>query len=82
MMSTVVKRESDGVLMCYVKGADSAVFNQIKNPGQSEQQLYHQLEGFAIQGLRTLMFASRLVAETEIEKDPLDMVASEFENNL
>ena len=36
MMSTVVKRESDNVIMCYVKGADSHVYNLIKNPGKQE----------------------------------------------
>ena len=67
MMSTVVQRESDGKLMCYTKGADSQVYECILNKGDNEKKLLTQLGNCAIAGLRTLMFASRVVDKNEIE---------------
>ena len=62
MMSIVVRRESDDLVMCYVKGADMAVYMRIlNNSGPQEKSLYNQLERYADQGLRTLMFACRKV---------------------
>ena len=40
MMSIVARRESDDLLMCYVKGADMAVYLQVSNKGPSQAALY------------------------------------------
>ncbi len=57
-MSVVVKRESDGKVINFIKGADIAIIPRLSKSNSSEQTI-ELMDKFAGQGLRTLMFAMK-----------------------
>ena len=57
-MSVIVKRESDGKVINFIKGADIAIIPRLSKSDSSEQ-LIELMDKFAGQGLRTLMFAMK-----------------------
>lgn len=75
-MSTTVKRQNDGALINYAKGADMAIVPRILNLDSIDQELVAALNIYASTGLRTLMFSSRILPDnidheniTAVEKD-------------
>ena len=60
-MSVVVKRP-DGAIVCMTKGADSHIMPRLA-AGQEEliKQTLHHVDGFANEGLRTLILAQKVV---------------------
>ena len=66
MMSVTVKRE-DGQVVNYAKGADMMIKKKLENVYAEEESLINKLNSYASTGLRTLMYAQRLLAGTEAE---------------
>lgn len=57
-MSVVVKRESDGRVFNFVKGADTGIMAALKSgEASAKQDTVDHMNAFAYEGLRTLMFA-------------------------
>lgn len=70
MMSVTVKRQSDGLIFNFAKGADMAITKRLKEVGEKEIKMMDLLNSFADNGLRTLMFAMR---ELKLEDTPDDL---------
>jgi phospholipid-translocating ATPase len=80
MMSIVVKRDSDGKILVFAKGADGSIFPRAK-AGQTEalNLCTSTVDRFAKQGYRTLVFAMKElnlseqqisnITANEVEKD-------------
>ncbi len=68
-MSVVVKRDSDGKVFIFTKGADGTVIPLAKVKGQDEQSKICQsnADEFARKGFRTLVFGMRELMLTESE---------------
>ena len=67
MMSVTVKRESDGVIINFGKGADMAITKRLKNIDEDDQKLTDRLNEYATTGLRTLMFSFRNLQQSDLE---------------
>lgn len=59
MMSITVKEEKTGKFFNFAKGADMMIKSKLHSIGRKEQAQFQNLESYANQGLRTLMFAMR-----------------------
>ena len=57
MMSVTVLRQSDGQLINFAKGADMMIKKKLVQTGEEEKRLINELNFYASNGLRTLMFA-------------------------
>ena len=82
-MSVIVKRESDGRVFNFIKGADSGIMASLKEgeaPDQSET-LGH-VNDFANEGLRTLVFAFKELDGAVTEGSLEDINEDELESNL
>lgn len=73
-MSVVVKRELDGKVFIFTKGADGTVIPLAKVKGQEEESKICQsnADEFASKGFRTLVFGMRELpfTESEIKEKP------------
>ena len=72
-MSILVRDPIDRKLKLYVKGADVVILNKLDQNGQDsyQSQIRAQIETFvndaSVSGLRTLLFAMKIVDQTEVE---------------
>lgn len=65
-MSVLVRDYKQGHLMLITKGADSAVFER-SLPCQFGGRLSDNLNSFAKEGLRTLLFAKKIMSQKEYD---------------
>uniref|UniRef100_A0A7S3A2G3 Phospholipid-transporting ATPase n=2 Tax=Rhodosorus marinus TaxID=101924 RepID=A0A7S3A2G3_9RHOD len=65
-MSLVVKLE-DGNYRVYTKGADTTMFPRILISSEEEKGIEDDLHAFAVEGLRTLVFASKDITEEQYQ---------------
>lgn len=83
-MSVIVKRESDGKVINFIKGADMAIIPRI-NPAQdsvkNEQTIKIMNEQAAL-GLRTLMFGLKYLPDDTTKESLNDMPEEEMENSV
>ncbi|KAG0689388.1 aminophospholipid translocase [Pichia californica] len=65
-MSTLF-RCPDGKIRLYVKGADSVIFERLSSDNEFVDATTKHLEEFAVEGLRTLCIATRIISQEEYE---------------
>ena len=65
-MSILVKSRETGKIIYYVKGAETVMEEKIK--ANCRSSLLESCENLALDGLRTLVFAQKLLTEEELEK--------------
>jgi phospholipid-translocating ATPase len=65
-MSILVKSQETGKIIYYVKGAETVIEEKIKASCRSS--LLESCENLALDGLRTLVFAQKVLTEAELEK--------------
>ena len=78
-MMSVLAQRSDGQAILFSKGADSAIASRLSQASRSDAVLSDSLkpiEKFAIEGLRTLCFAYRVVPESEVQEWLVDWEAA------
>jgi phospholipid-transporting ATPase len=78
-MSVVVRTQS-GQIKLFCKGADSVIFERLKDKRSIESTLHH-LEGFATEGLRTLCCAVADISEEHYEVSFLKFLLTIFVQN-
>ncbi|EAY19929.1 phospholipid-translocating P-type ATPase, flippase family protein [Trichomonas vaginalis G3] len=92
-MSIIVQREGDSNAIIYTKGADNVIYQRA-----ASTKYNNEVNEFSAEGLRTLVFSSRILEDEEIEKfveeykeaaasldnreQKLDSVATSIEKNL
>ena len=62
-MSVIVRHTETGRLINFIKGADMAIMQRIDPSQPFEQQCIESMDGMALEGLRTLMFAVKVFPE-------------------
>ena len=81
-MSVIVKRESDGKVINFIKGADIAIIPRLVK-AEGNEDMIDFMDKFASQGLRTLMFGMRelspLTTKKSIEADDVANFEGEIE---
>ena len=82
-MSVIVKRESDGRVFNFIKGADSGIMAALKEGEAAEKsETVEHVTAFAHEGLRTLVFAFKELDAAVTEGSLQDMNEEELESNL
>ena len=76
-MSVIVKREHDGAVINFIKGADIAIIPRLaKNEDAHTDETIQLMDKFASDGLRTLMFGKKelnsLTDKQTLEKMPME----------
>ena len=61
MMSTTVKKQGETQYLNFAKGADSVIESKLSQIEHAESKLIQELDEYAQQGLRTLMYAMRVL---------------------
>lgn len=80
-MSVVVKRESDGNVINFIKGADIAIIPRLVKHDSSDETI-ELMDKFAGQGLRTLMFGMRELPADTTKQSLETMEPEEFEGEV
>ena len=75
-MSVSVTRVGDDKGLNFAKGADITLKAKLQSLGASEEQLFQDLDSFAAEGLRTLVFAMRDLDSSQIEYEKANDQAS------
>ncbi|GMM32372.1 aminophospholipid-translocating P4-type ATPase [Martiniozyma asiatica (nom. inval.)] len=57
----------DGKIRLYVKGADSVILERLSNDNDYTDATLRHLEEFAVEGLRTLCVATRIISDSEYQ---------------
>ena len=68
---SVVIRDSEGVIKCLCKGADSILFPLLKDCDQNKEVLEVTtkfLEDYANEGLRTLLIVEKIIPQNEYDE--------------
>ncbi|KAG7895399.1 hypothetical protein KL906_004270 [Ogataea polymorpha] len=65
---SAIFRCPDGKIRLYVKGADSVIFARLAENNEFVEATTKHLEEFAVEGLRTLCIAARVVPEQEYQE--------------
>lgn len=82
-MSVVVKRDSDGRVFNFIKGADSGIMNVLKEgEADSKSETVEHVNAFAYEGLRTLVFAVKELDGAVTEGSLQDMSEEDLESDL
>ena len=83
-MSVIVRRESDGQVINFIKGADVAIRPLIRAGAKDGLVVYtfNILNRFAAEGLRTLCFGSRVMDNGCTKESLKDMSDSELEKDI
>lgn len=79
-MSVIVKRQSDGKVVNYIKGADGFI-NLNEESDAESTYVKDRLNEYASMGLRTLMFCKKDLSYENDEASIRQMEESELENN-
>jgi magnesium-transporting ATPase (P-type) len=79
-MTVIVKRESDGKVVSYIKGADGFI-NLNEESNAESTFVKEKLNDYASMGLRTLMFCKKDLGSENDEASVRSMEASELEND-
>lgn len=93
MMTRVVRNKETGQIIAFTKGADSSIFPKsvTKLPSEAETSVVNSVDKFANKGLRTLVFAKRVldpslvtepITQSDIEKSFSLLGASGVEDLL
>jgi len=85
-MSVVVRNES-GAIINFIKGADVAIIPRINQEFEVDESNLNDeniewMDKFAKEGLRTLMFAKRVLSTSETDKSIKEMPIEDFESDL
>ena len=72
MMSVTVREEKTGKYFNFAKGADMMIKQKLQSISRREQVQFQNLESYANQGLRTLMFAMRELEEAPSEHEDVE----------
>ena len=85
--TVIVKNPQDGLMYIFMKGADEAVFKVLANgvdKGQVDtfSQQQKAVDDYAADGLRTLVFAMRVLERDVSEEDVKNMTDEEIESNM
>lgn len=62
---SAIFRCPDGKIRLYVKGADTVIFERLSQDNEFVDATTRHLEEFAVEGLRTLCVATRVISESE-----------------
>jgi magnesium-transporting ATPase (P-type) len=80
-MSVIVKREHDGKVFNFIKGADIAIIPRLSK-SEGEEDTITLMDSFASKGLRTLMFGMKELSPLTSKKSLDEMPTEEFENDV
>lgn len=62
---SAIFRCPDGKIRLYVKGADTVIFERLSQENEFVEATTRHLEEFAVEGLRTLCIATRVISDSE-----------------